>query len=313
MNEWIKNFLDYLQNERNASAHTLDNYCRDILQFVRLVHQSDEKFCDWAATDVYSARSFVPALQEEKLAKASVMRKVSSLRSFYRFLVREGVVSNNPFSGLGAPKRERKLPKYLTVDEVIRLLDAPPIYWHQAVLNGSAKDDDAAKFAAARDSAILETIYSGGLRISEAIGLNLSSIDLLGDVIKVKGKGKKERLSALGKPAVKALNRYLQLRSLRTTDERPQAPLFVNCHGERLTARSFQRNLKFYLQTADLPSDLTPHKLRHSFATHLLDAGADLRSVQEMLGHENLSTTQIYTHISAERMKKVYKKAHPRA
>jgi len=313
MSNWVQNFLDYLQNERNASAHTLDNYGRDIRQFVELVHQGGPDFSDWAATDVYAARALVPALQERKLSKASIMRKVSSLRSFYRFLVREGAVENNPFSGLGAPKRERKLPKYLTVDETVRLLDAPPMYWQQALRNGSARDEDSAKFASARDSAMLEVIYSSGLRISEAVGLNLGSIDLLSDIIKIRGKGKKERLGALGKPAVRALNKYLQLRSLHNTDERPQSPVFVNCHGERLTARSFQRNLKLYLMTAGLPSDLTPHKLRHSFATHLLDAGADLRSVQEMLGHENLSTTQIYTHISAERMKRVYRKAHPRA
>lgn len=313
MNASITDFINYLKNERNASSHTLDSYQRDILQFVRLVHDSDENFSAWDATDLYGARTLVTTLQAEGLGKASVMRKVSALRSFYRFLVREGVVETNPFSGMGTPSRERKLPRILSVDEIVRLLDAPPIHWHKAIESETARDEDFARFAAARDSAMLEVIYSGGLRISEAVGLNMSNVDLLSDVIKVRGKGKKERLCALGKPAEKALRRYLKWREQRTADERPQSPLFVNCDGGRLTARSFQRNLKFYLEEAGLPSDLTPHKLRHSFATHLLDAGADLRSVQEMLGHENLSTTQIYTHVSAERMKKVYRKAHPRA
>ena len=309
----VDEFINHLQNERNASPHTLDGYRRDITQFARLVFAAEEDFNNWHEADVYSARQFVVALQEEKLARTSLMRKVSSLRSFYRFLVREGVTRANPFSGLTTPRKEKRLPRYLTVDEVGRLLDAPPIHWHHAVSNGTAKDEDSARFASARDSAILEVIYSGGLRISEAIGLNFSDIDLLSDIMLIRGKGKKERLSALGAPAVKAVNKYLRMRGLRSEDERRNAPLFVNRHGTRLTARSFQRNLKFYLAIADLPLDMTPHKLRHSFATHLLDAGADLRSVQEMLGHASLSTTQIYTHISSERMKKIYNQAHPRA
>ena len=156
-------------------------------------------------------------------------------------------------------------------------------------------------------------IYSGGLRISEALGLNMEDLDLLSGVMRVLGKGKKQRLCGLGNPAIRAIRKYLPVRRTRTENERRSAPVFVNRFGERLTTRSFQRNFKLYLRTAGLPMDMTPHKLRHSFATHLLDAGADLRSVQELLGHANLSTTQIYTHISTERMKAVYNKAHPRA
>ncbi|MDD3118555.1 MAG: tyrosine recombinase XerC [Victivallales bacterium] len=313
MNRQVDAFISYLRDERNASNHTLDNYRRDIFQFARLTFDADETFDAWSRTDVYAARAYVVALQQEKLSRASIRRKTSALRSFYRFMVREQAVRHNPFIGLTTPRREKKLPLYLTVEEVGRLLDAPPIYWHRARADGTAKDDDSARFASARDSAILEVIYSGGLRISEAVGLNLADLDLISDVMLVRGKGKKERLCALGHPAVKAVTRYLQLRPLRTEDERRQAPLFVNRFGTRLTARSFQRNLKYYLDLAELPHDMTPHKLRHSFATHLLDAGADLRSVQEMLGHASLSTTQIYTHISSARMKKIYNQAHPRA
>ncbi len=308
-------FLDYLRAERDASSHTLESYRMDVEAFSRLALSSDAAVSNvaWASAEVSDARSFVVALQADGLAKSSINRKLSGVRSFYRFLVREGLAEKNPFAGLASPKRGRPLPKYMTVDEVGRLLDAPAKFWKDAVAHETCKDEQSALFAEARDAAILETIYSGGLRISEAVGLNLGDIDLLGDVMKVKGKGKKERLCALGGPAVRALKRYLQLRALRTANAKSGAPLFVNKDGARLTARSFQRNFKDYLTTASLPPDMTPHKLRHSFATHLLDAGADLRGVQEMLGHANLSTTQIYTHISAERLKAVYRKAHPRA
>ena len=317
----IDHFLNYLRHERNASEHTLDGYRRDISQFVRLVLYSGKELGpeksllspDWANVDVYSAREFVVALQGEQLAITSINRKISSLRSFYRFMVRELIVEKNPFVGLTSPKKAKLLPKYMTVNEVDRLLDAPGSYWRMAVENGLAKTPDSAAFSDLRDSAILEIIYSGGLRINEAMGLNLRDLDIIGDVIKVKGKGKKERICGLGRPAIKALRKYLRARSNRSADERPNAPLFINKDGGRLTARSFQRNFKKYLMQSDLPSDLTPHKLRHSFATHLLDAGADLRSVQELLGHENLSTTQIYTHVSSDRLKKVYNAAHPRA
>lgn len=308
----IAGFLDYLKNERQASPHTLDNYRRDILQFKR-IQFGEKTMANWKSIDVYQARNFAVELRQENLSKTSVMRKISSLRSFFRYLVRENLVGENPFLGLTAPKRDKRLPKYMSVKEVGSLLDAPSAFWREAVDKGLAKDEDSAKFARARDAAMLEIIYSGGLRISEAVGLNLGDVDIVGHVMKVKGKGKKERVCAIGDPAAAALRTYLGVREIRSSNDRPAAPLFVNRHGTRLTARSFQRALKNYLRTAGLPMDMTPHKLRHSFATHLLDAGADLRSVQELLGHANLSTTQIYTHISAERLKNVYAKAHPRA
>jgi integrase/recombinase XerC len=309
----VESFLQYLTHERQASNHTIESYRRDIAQFAQLMYPEETDFQAWKKVDVFTARSLVVELQKIGLAKTSVLRKISSMRSFFRFMAREDHVEKNPFSGLNSPKKEHNLPRFMSVDEISRLADAPVLYWKDAAQSGIAKDDDSAAFAGARDSALLEVIYSGGLRINEAVSLNLSDVDLISDIAKVKGKGKKERLCALGGPAVKAIREYMKLRKLRTANERNNAPLFVNKHGTRLTARSFQRNLKLYLKAAGLPPDLTPHKLRHSFATHMLDAGADLRSVQELLGHENLSTTQIYTHVSAERLKKAYNQAHPRA
>lgn len=308
----LHNFLRYLTDERQASRHTVENYQRDILQFADLVFPSCAS-PDWRRTGVEEARKFVIALQQKQLARNSVLRKISSLRSFFRYLLREELVEKNPFTGIAFIKKEHKLPKFMSINEIERLSAIPEFYWRQSLNNGSARDKDSAVFAAARDTALIEIIYSGGLRISEAAGLNLEDTDMISDIMKVKGKGKKERICAIGKPAHQALRKYLKLRPLRTDNNRHNAPLFVNRFGTRLTPRSFQRNLKNYLIFAGLPPDLTPHKLRHSFATHLLDAGADLRSVQEMLGHKNLSTTQIYTHVSTEKMKDIYKKAHPRA
>jgi len=307
-NQEIENFLSYLKNEKQGSPHTVNNYRRDILQFADLL-----KISDWNNVDVYAARRFVLELQNLKQSPSSINRKVSSMRSFYKFLLREGMSGKNPFAGLTSPKKQKLLPKYLTVNEISSLMDAPARYWNEALQNGTAKTEELAKMASLRDTAILEMIYSGGLRISETVGLNLGDVDLNNSYMKVRGKGKKERLCAIGGQAMVALAKYLKYRKMWTENNRMDAPLFINKDCTRLTARSVQRALKNYLMMAGLPSDLSPHKLRHSFATHMLDAGADLRSVQELLGHANLSTTQIYTHISAERLKKVYSKAHPRA
>jgi integrase/recombinase XerC len=308
---YLSDFLDYLTHERNASPHTVASYRRDIEQFAGLLFSQEANFDNWRRVDVLTARSAVVKYNELELSRASIMRKVSSLRSFFRYLEREEVVDKNPFSGLNSPKREKRLPMLMSVEEIIRLLDAPEKYWTIAASGNPGREAES-RFAAIRDVAMMEVIYSGGLRISEAIGLNMNGVDLISDIAKVRGKGAKERLCALGKPAVKALRRYLDLRRQRAGGG-SAVPLFVNVHGQRLTARTFQRNMKNYLKTAGLPHDLTPHKIRHSFATHMLDAGADLRSVQELLGHENLSTTQIYTHVSSERLKTAYKKAHPHA
>ncbi|MBR2364093.1 MAG: tyrosine recombinase XerC [Lentisphaeria bacterium] len=311
----LKDFLLYLKTEKNASVHTYGNYFLDILHFAMLLFKLDarESTVPWDEVTVHDARRYIVLLQEESLSRTSIIRKVCAMRSFFRYMLREERVPANPFSGLTSPRKAKLLPKYFTVAEVGKLLDSVKPYWIDALAKGLAKSDDSANFSALRDSAILEVIYSGGLRISEAVGLNLGSIDLIGGVMLVRGKGKKERYCALGAPAERALKKYLSSRNARSSDRNKNAPLFLNQDGGRFTARSFQRNFKYYLLQAELPPDMTPHKLRHSFATHLLDAGADLRSVQELLGHENLSTTQIYTHISAERLKNVYNKAHPRA
>ena len=222
---------------------------------------------------------------------------MSALRSFFRWLVRSERMKQNPVVGLTLPKKQRKLPKFLTIQQIEALLNAPV-----------TDKKPESQLAVWRDKAILEVLYSGGLRIHELTGLNDDDLDILGEVARVRGKGKKERLTPLGAPAIEAVQKYLELRHRAA-----RGPLFVNKFGGRLTTRSVQRMLKKYLITAGLDPSLTPHKLRHSFATHMLDAGADLRSVQELLGHVNLSTTQIYTHITPERLKKVYDKAHPRA
>ncbi len=316
MDRALSSFLSYLLNERNASQHTVDSYRLDIQQFAMLQLNADVETAqiDWNSVDVYMARTYIVKLQEElEVSRTSILRKLSGMRSFYRYMQREQLAHDNPFSGLIAPKRQKLLPKYMTVEEVGRLLDTPQLFWKDAYEKEIAKDEESARFSAARDAAILEVIYSGGLRISEALGLNMEDLDLISGVMRVRGKGKKERLCGLGNPAIRALRKYFPVRRMRSGNERRNAPVFVNRFGQRLTTRSFQRNFKLYLRAAGLPLDMTPHKLRHSFATHLLDAGADLRSVQELLGHANLSTTQIYTHISTERMKAVYNKAHPRA
>ena len=316
MDRALSSFLSYLLNERNASQHTVDSYRLDIQQFAMLQLNADVETAqiDWNSVDVYTARTYIVKLQEElEISRTSILRKLSGMRSFYRYMQREQLAHDNPFSGLIAPKRQKLLPKYMTVEEVGRLLDTPQLFWKDAYEKEIAKDEESARFSAARDAAILEVIYSGGLRISEALGLNMEDLDLISGVMRVRGKGKKERLCVLGNPAIRALRKYFPVRRMRSGNERRNAPVFVNRFGQRLTTRSFQRNFKLYLRAAGLPLDMTPHKLRHSFATHLLDAGADLRSVQELLGHANLSTTQIYTHISTERMKAVYNKAHPRA
>lgn len=306
-------FARYLRAEREYSEHTVESYRLDLQQFVDLMRDGDERFDDWPSVDHEQARSFLFELHRLELSRNSILRKISSLRSFYRFLLREKVIAVNPFENLSLPHKEASLPRVFSVHAIDQLTEAVRRYWARAIELGYCKNDEMAEFAAARDLALVELIYSGGLRISEAMGLNLDRLNLAEGIIKVEGKGKKQRLAAMGRPAIAAMNAYLAQRRLRVSDRCPAAPVFVNRDGGRLTPRSFQRNLKNYLAEAGLPPDLTPHKLRHSFATHLLDAGADLRSVQEMLGHANLSTTQIYTHVSIQRMKEAYAKAHPHA
>ncbi len=314
----LERYLLYLENERNASFNTLESYRSDILEFAAFLCGGDmekaAEFSGWAGVDRDGARGFVYELLQKGDAKTSVLRKASALRSFFRFLQREKLVERNVFMQLPLPRKDRSLPKFMQINEVDRLIAAVADYWNAEGAAGTVAKEENQEFGLRRDTALIECIYSAGLRVSEAVGLNFGDVDLIGGVLKIRGKGKKERLGILGGSAQKALRSYMKLCRENGMASSRVSPLFMNLRDfGRLTARSVQRNLKNYLASAGLPPDFTPHKLRHSFATHMLNAGADLRSVQELLGHENLSTTQIYTHVTTSRMKEVYVHAHPRA
>lgn len=312
----VAQFVDHLRVERNASDHTLAGYLTDIRQFcVQLWGEDASPPFAWKTPDRYAARRFLASFQKAGRAPATARRKMSSLRSFFRFLMREGLVKNNPFSGLQQPRVRHRLPKVLSRGEVLRLLEAPGHLREAARAGEKRKGFRFADYAALRDAAILELLYSTGMRIAELCSLTDARLDLLSGTALVRGKGKKERFCPIGRPAVAALQAALEARDrwLASLGVERTTALFVNQRGGRLTPRSVERQLKIYLAEADLDPGITPHVLRHSFATHLLDAGADLRSVQELLGHASLSTTQIYTHVSVERLKEEYGKAHPRA
>ncbi len=286
----VKRFLNYLRVERNASAHTLRNYAKDL----SLLRES-LKEVPWEKADLLSLRQFVADQRTGGLSKVTIARRVAAIRSFFRFLHREGFVGANPALGLTRPKLDRHLPAFLSVEEARRLVEAP-------------KGDH---FAGARDRAILETLYSAGLRVSELVGLRVRDVDLIGGTLRAMGKGRKERLVPVGSYSVQAIRKYLA--ALSPEQSEPEKPLFQNRLRGRLTDRSVRRVLNRYLAQVSVTLKISPHALRHSFATHLLDRGADLRSVQELLGHSSLTTTQIYTHVTTERLKKVYESAHPRA
>jgi len=312
----VAQFVSYLRAERNASDHTLAAYLSDIRQFcVQLWGEEAHPPFAWKTPDRYAARRFLASFQKAGRTPATARRKMSSLRSFFRFLMREGLVKNNPFSSLQQPRPSRHLPNILSQAEVLRLLEAPA---HLREAARARERKGASRFpdvAALRDTAILELLYSSGMRIGELCGMTDTRLDLLSGTALVRGKGKKERFCPIGRPAILALQAALNARDgwLATLGVERTTALFINQRGGRLTPRSVERQLKIYLLEADLNPGITPHVLRHSFATHLLDAGADLRSVQELLGHASLSTTQIYTHVSVERLKEEYGKAHPRA
>lgn len=307
---WVKHFVKYLEAEKDASRHTLENYVRDIAQFVSGQWPEDSPPYAWAGVTRIEARAFLVHFQTTGCKPATTSRKLSSLRSFYKFLLREGQLEKNPFVGLPTPKKEKNLPHILSIEEAGKLLQAP---WEIRNTDGRGPDPFR-DYIAARDTAVLEVLYSTGIRISELTTLDRNRIDLIGGAVKVLGKGKKERLCPLGGPAIRALQDVIdRAPSFMATIGEFRKPdgIFLNKHGNPITNRSIQRMMKQMLLQVGLDPDLSPHALRHSFATHLLDAGADLRSVQELLGHSSLSTTQIYTHVSIERMKDVYRKAHP--
>ena len=308
---YVRQFLDYLIGERNASRHTIDAYLRDICQFAAYTWEGTSPPMPWAEADRFSARGFLAAFQRAGSAARTAARKLSSLRAFYRFLVREEAVSSSPFAGIRGPRLPRNLPDVLSIDDVDALIAAPVNAFLALPFAGRTV---VADYAAHRDCAILETLYSTGARVSEVVGLTRERSDLLGCVVRVLGKGRKERICALGRSAVRTLRESLsRSEQLWPATSRPSAALFRNQRGGALSVRSVERMMKQHLTYSGLASHFSPHALRHSFATHMLDAGADLRCIQELLGHASLSTTQIYTHVSVERLKKVYQNAHPRA
>ena len=312
----VEHFVQYLEGERNASEHTINNYLIDIRQYCEIVWGEDaQPPHKWGEADRFSARKFLVFFQKLELAPTTTGRKLSALRSFYKFLLREEYVELNPFSGLNLPKKGSYLPQILSVSEVGKLLDAPEKYNEQQQTT-TPKQKLWREYMVARDAAILELLYSTGMRINELVTLPEERIDILSGVARVRGKGKKERLCPLGSPAIRTLMKNLELREniwLLEGKRNARSPVFLNKNGGPISARSIERMMKKYVLFCGLNAELTPHSLRHSFATHLLDAGADLRSVQELLGHASLSTTQIYTHVSVERLKEVYQLAHPRA
>ncbi len=295
----ISRFLRYLEVERNASPLTIKSYREDLFALHEYLTEASGGRCP-TPTEITTLelRGYVAALTEAGYAKSSIARRLASLRSFFRFGQREGWVKQNPARPLRNPRKGRSLPHVLSSEEVARLLAAPPPNTPMGL----------------RDRAILETLYSAGLRVSELVGLNDGDLHLEEGLIRVRGKGRRERLAPLGSYAIRALRRWLQVRPLGPPGATaPDRPVFVNRFGRRLTTRSVGRMLEKYLRQTGLDQRTSPHTLRHSFATHLLDRGADIRSVQELLGHKSISTTQIYTHLSAAALRAAYEKAHPRA
>lgn len=298
MRQAIDRFLRYLRVERNASDLTIKSYGEDLETLSEYLQEVYGHEPDPNEVSPQQLREFVAALHEAGYAPTSISRKLASLRSFYRYAQREGLADSNPAKPLRNPRRQRKLPHFLTTKEIGMLLNAPP------------KDVPLGL----RDRAILETMYSAGLRVSELVGINDGDLDMEQGLVRVRGKGKRERLSPLGRYAIRALKRWLKVRSLAKSHQQPHtAPVFVNKFGNRITTRSIGRMLEKYLKVTGLDLRTSPHTLRHSFATHLLDSGADIRSVQELLGHKSLITTQIYTHVSTKGLREAYRKAHPRA
>lgn len=294
----LTQYLEYIQGTKNVSHHTVNNYRRDIEQFLEFLRRLSAGDFMFKAVDVFLARRYLASLVSRDYSRKTVARHIAALRSFFRYLCRIQLIESNPFVGIRTPKLERRLPQFLDVPEMEDLLKLPP----PTVLGR-------------RDSALLELLYGAGVRVSELVGLSLRNLDLSEQYILVFGKGSKERLIPIGRMAVKAISSYLQESrpSLQRKHAESTDALFLNHNGTPLSDRSVRRILDKYVTSLAVHKRVTPHTLRHSFATHLLDNGADLRSVQELLGHVSLKTTQVYTHISSERLLSVYRNAHPRA
>lgn len=298
METTVARYLRYLKVERNASDYTIKSYREDLLSLVDFLTESLGTCPEPSQVDPQHLRQYVAAMHDAQYARTSIARRLASMRGLFKFAQREGLVEQNPAKPLRNPRPQRKLPHFLTTEEIKSLLAAPGT-------------DTAAGF---RDRAILETMYSAGLRVSELVGINDGDLDLDDGLVRVRGKGKRERLAPLGRYAVAAIAAWLANRVLaKGRAPTLTSPVFTNKFGSRLTTRSVARMLEKYLLQTELSMKTSPHTLRHSFATHLLDGGADIRSVQELLGHKSLVTTQIYTHLSTAGLRQAYDRAHPRA
>jgi integrase/recombinase XerC len=302
MEKLIEQFLEHLRYERNVSAHTLRNYESDLEQFTHfLAPDRKTKLPDVSEIDHLTIREWMASLHADQKKKSSIARKLAALRTFFQFLVREGVLELNPAKLVSTPKLEKKLPNHLSIEEAIRFIESPD------------RDTDLGK----RDRAMLELMYATGVRVAELTTLNVADVDFQNQLIRVTGKRRKQRIVPFGDPAGEAIRNYLGVREKflfnAPVSKRDEDALFLNYQGTRITTRSVGRMVEKYIRICAGMHNISPHALRHSFATHLLDSGADLRDIQELLGHARLSTTQIYTHVSMEKLIEVYDKAHPKA
>ena len=294
MNNLIHEFINYLSVERGLATNTLESYGRDLRQYSQYLGEDQ---VDLDAVSRSTIINYLVFLQKQGKATATIARRLAALKAFYQFLVREKRIKTDPTANLESPKLEKRLPRVLTVSEVERLLAQP----------------DPSQPAGLRDRGMLELLYATGIRVSELVSLNVEDVNLETGYIRCTGKGSKERIVPLGSLAIKWVQEYLQHGRPKLVKDREEKALFVNHHGNRLTRQGFWKIVKKYAEDARIDKEITPHTLRHSFATHLLENGADLRSVQEMLGHADISTTQIYTHVTKDRLKEVYARTHPRA
>lgn len=298
LDTYIEKFEHYLSVEKNLSPHTQRNYASDLHQFKDFLER-EHPGISITAIDNMTIRSYLGSLYK-KNRKSSIARKLASLRTFLKFLLKVGILKENPASTVSTPRLEKHVPSFLTIDEMFALLNMP----------------DETKLVGMRDKAILETLYSSGLRVSELVEMNEDDLDLNLGIIKVMGKGRKERIVPIGSKAIESLNNYLSSRKRMGKCPLPSSlnpPLLLNQRGGRLTTRSVARIINRYVEQCGLLKNISPHSLRHTFATHMLDAGADLRAIQELLGHVSLSTTQKYTHVSISKLMEVYDKAHPKS
>jgi integrase/recombinase XerC len=302
MHDLIAQFLEHLRYERNVSAHTLRNYSSDLEQFLQFLTAGEKrKAPEISEIDHLTIREWLASLHSAQKTKASIARKLAALRTFFQFLVRESFLELNPAKLVATPKLEKKLPKHLSIEEAIRFIESP----------------DPETELGKRDRAMLELLYATGVRVAELTSLNLADVDFGNQLARVTGKRRKQRIVPFGDPASAAIRNYLEVRDKflmnAPVSKRDEEALFLNYQGTRITTRSVGRMVEKYIRICAGMHNISPHALRHSFATHLLDSGADLRDIQELLGHARLSTTQVYTHVSMEKLIEVYDKAHPKA